>query len=171
MLGGMWKEVKFAGEAPCARSQHATCLSEDKKSIYVFGGQAHSKAYNDLWRFDVASSSWEKLEGNGAPESRWGGSLTEHKGVLYLFGGEQVSSADYEHLLGYNLGELRKICFCVHKRLIILPSGEKMVHAIPNGNGSLSSFQPFSDCRSFDWWRQWHLCVCWKVQFFLERIG
>ena len=107
MFGGMWSQIKVSGDAPSPRAEHAMCASDDGNQIFVFGGQVQNKAFNDLWRFDVASSSWTKLDAPNGPEPRWGSTLTFYQNKLFLFGGEEVTSNNYKHLFVFDLSTLR----------------------------------------------------------------
>ena len=61
------EEVKVTGITPGPRLDHSmTSVSKDNKEIYVFGGiLPHlDKRSNELWKFDVATSSWKLLTGS-----------------------------------------------------------------------------------------------------------
>lgn len=92
---------------PCARCAASwTCLPGSRK-IYLFGGQDLGDNFlDDLWCFHVGGRDecrWELLksvvanigpedcvdgqEVPEAPEGRWGHTMVEHRGALYMFGG------------------------------------------------------------------------------------
>lgn len=93
----------------CAASW--TCVPGSNK-IYLFGGLGSENDFlGDLWCFHAGArfkSSWERLQavresGNineeveGQPSSipagRWGHTMVEHKGILYMFGGSSPGQA------------------------------------------------------------------------------
>ena len=106
MFGGMWTEVKTQGDSPTPRVDHSMCASDDGKNIYVFGGQTYNKVFDDLWSFEISSSTWKKLESSTpGPAGKWGSTLCYHQEKLYLFGGEQTSYNDAVHLFIYSLSK------------------------------------------------------------------
>ena len=42
-------------------SGHTAILNEERDLIYVFGGYDGTEVYNDVWIFDIKTSSWSKL--------------------------------------------------------------------------------------------------------------
>lgn len=94
----------------CAASW--TCMPGSNK-IYLFGGLGQENDFlSDLWCFDAGARSqcrWERLtalredegaeqEEDGAaaaavPDGRWGHTMVEHKGLLYMFGGSSPGQA------------------------------------------------------------------------------
>jgi N-acetylneuraminic acid mutarotase len=100
----MWSLVRPSGEAPEARAEQAFTNSDDGTKLFLYGGQTSSTAYNDLWQFDIASSTWTRLPSpSPAPGRRWGATLSYHQNTLYLFGGEEVREDSYSHLWAYDL--------------------------------------------------------------------
>lgn len=96
----------------CAASW--TCMPGSNK-IYLFGGLGQENDFlSDLWCFDAGARGqcrWERLtavredvhaeqeeEDAGAPavavpDGRWGHTMVEHKGSLYMFGGSSPGQA------------------------------------------------------------------------------
>jgi len=104
MFGGMWTQIK-ANDAPEARAEHGMCASDDGNQIFIFGGQVQNRAFNDLWQFNVSSSTWTKLDAPNGPDGRWGSTLSFFQNKIFLFGGEEVNSNNYRHLYVYDLGQ------------------------------------------------------------------
>lgn len=69
-----WRNLTPAeGPAPEPRSDGAAIHDPVGRRIVVFGGQADTGLLNDVWAFDLLTSSWTRLETSGeAPESRLG---------------------------------------------------------------------------------------------------
>jgi len=105
MFGGMWSEVKGSGDKPEPRAESAMCASGDGSKLFIFGGQIHNKAFNDLWQFEIASSSWSKLDAPNGPPPRWGCTLSFFQNKLFLFGGEEVNPVEYKHLYVFDLSK------------------------------------------------------------------
>ena len=100
----------------CAASW--TCIPGSNK-IYLYGGHGSGNDFlDDLWCFHAGGRGecrWEKLEAVGdlrprhsnrqeedidprvarfpAPDGRWGHTMVEHRGVLYMFGGSSPGHA------------------------------------------------------------------------------
>jgi hypothetical protein len=75
---------------PPPRVAHAQAAVGDL--VYIFGGRAgitmEEKPMNDLWKFDVKSESWTKVETLGTPPSpRSFHRMVSCSGSLYIFGG------------------------------------------------------------------------------------
>ena len=84
-----WRELPAAGAAPPARSDHALAATS-ARHVYLHGGRSDGRARADLWRLDLESGGWERLEPRGrAPTRRFGQNLVaERGGTLLLFGGQ-----------------------------------------------------------------------------------
>ena len=68
---GTWRPVKTS-IAPLARHGHAAAYDARLKRILIFAGQA-AGFFNDVWAFDAAKETWQKLETQGgAPAPRYG---------------------------------------------------------------------------------------------------
>lgn len=94
---------------PCARCAASWTCSPGSNKIYLFGGQGLGDNFlGDLWCFHAGGRDecrWELLKSvvaNDAPddcveggqeeapealEGRWGHTMVEHRGALYMFGG------------------------------------------------------------------------------------
>lgn len=74
--GNAWRRIPVSGEAPAARFGHEAAWVSGL-GLVVFGGQAGSTFFDDLWLFQPdpggASGSWRLLPpGGGAPTARYG---------------------------------------------------------------------------------------------------
>ena len=60
----------------------------DGKSVYIFGGCRGDLRMNDLWRFDLNSSTWLEVKTEGEfPTERSGHILEYEEGCLLMYGG------------------------------------------------------------------------------------
>jgi N-acetylneuraminic acid mutarotase len=85
-----WKRVAPA-RGPAAREDHTWTVDADGRYAYLFGGRDGGNEFDDLWRYDLASDSWERLSprGNG-PQARFGHSAVWVDGRgLIVFAGQQ----------------------------------------------------------------------------------
>ena len=55
-----WRRLRPRGERPAARFGH-NLLAEPAGTLLVFGGQAGSRFFGDLWRYDPAANDWTLL--------------------------------------------------------------------------------------------------------------
>lgn len=68
----IWTRIDPAGPAPSKRFGHAAAWLPGIGMV-VFGGQAGSDFFDDLWAFDPMAGSWRALPGDGRrPEARYG---------------------------------------------------------------------------------------------------
>ena len=59
-----WSEVPQGEQRPPARAGHSMVLAEN--ALWVFGGKdEENNKLNDLWRFDLAGSSWSEVQCKG----------------------------------------------------------------------------------------------------------
>ena len=83
-----WCETIAKGEAPSARSNHASC--SDSNTVYIFGGYKRVERLNDLHilSFTPSSITWSQPVTSGfTPGGRSSHSLSFVSGKLILFGG------------------------------------------------------------------------------------
>ncbi|KAL3266083.1 hypothetical protein HHI36_010269 [Cryptolaemus montrouzieri] len=92
-----WNYVCASGTGPAVRDFHTTVCIKNK--IYLFGGRGTTyiinpltdvvETYsNDLWCFDLYSSTWNKVSVTGdIPCGRRSHSAFVHDGNMYIFGG------------------------------------------------------------------------------------
>jgi len=89
---GSWKALEATpeNEIPPPRSMHTACLVEE--SLFVFGGEEgdFGTMPRDLWRFNLRTSTWERVKVNPVseqPPGRKQHTLFAMGRALYLFGG------------------------------------------------------------------------------------
>ena len=57
--------IPCTGDIPKPRSGHISVLSECGKFMYMFGGYANGRCFNDLHRLNLANMNWEALSCSG----------------------------------------------------------------------------------------------------------
>eukprot|EP01012_Entosiphon_sulcatum_P047410 TRINITY_DN64350_c0_g1_i1.p1 TRINITY_DN64350_c0_g1~~TRINITY_DN64350_c0_g1_i1.p1 ORF type:complete len:358 (+),score=34.21 TRINITY_DN64350_c0_g1_i1:28-1074(+) len=87
---GKWREIVPKNEPPCKRSK--TSMVAHQGRLYIFGGWIGGRTadgkLNDLWAFDIASSTWTEVKTAGSPpERRSSHSAAVSQGVMYVYGG------------------------------------------------------------------------------------
>jgi N-acetylneuraminic acid mutarotase len=85
-----WTEVTTTGAGPSARGGHAMVYEPATGKVLLFGGKDDSGVLNDTWTFDVATTTWTRLEpANGSPTARYGHAMTveDATGKVLVFGG------------------------------------------------------------------------------------
>lgn len=72
IAGGQWVEIEAAG--PSARFGMAAAYNPAAHRILIFGGQAGANTFfNDVWGFDLATSTWSQVAtSSGPPPARYG---------------------------------------------------------------------------------------------------
>jgi hypothetical protein len=83
-----WEEISPA-RGPAAREDHTWTVDGEGSYAYLFGGRDGATAFDDLWRFDLASDTWQKLTPRGAkPAPRFGHSAvwTADRGLVVFAG-------------------------------------------------------------------------------------
>ena len=56
----LYKWKRLLGEAPASRDSH-TCVSF-LDQLLIFGGSINSKSNNDIYKFNITTKIWTKLE-------------------------------------------------------------------------------------------------------------
>jgi N-acetylneuraminic acid mutarotase len=88
---GTWAQVEASGPVPPDRAYHAAVFDAARGALWVFGGADRGlRALDDLWRYDVAKRSWEKVEPAGErPPAGFSGVLLHdpERDRLVLHGG------------------------------------------------------------------------------------
>lgn len=74
-------------EVPDPRTDHSIIIHGEH--LYVFGGYDGQRRFNDVYSFEIANSTWKKVEVDyeQAPEGRFGHSAAENKDRMIVFGG------------------------------------------------------------------------------------
>lgn len=87
---------------PPPRSSHAVAVH--KTFMYIFGGEfsnpslSQYRHYRDLWRLDVETMSWERIETRGGPTARSGHRMCVVCNKLLVFGGFFDTGFDNKYL-------------------------------------------------------------------------
>jgi hypothetical protein len=97
-----WKKITPA-KGPAAREDHTWTVDADSRYAYLFGGRDGGKSFDDLWRYDLETDTWEKLlPGGKGPSARFGHSAVWADGFgVVVFAGQR--GADFfGDLWGYD---------------------------------------------------------------------
>lgn len=92
MKSNVWQIIQYkeGQKTPCPRSGHAAIFYPNKRQMYIFGGKdSNSQKLNDLWAFDMESSTWSQIlpvDGR-SPDPRSGHSACYFEGYILVFGG------------------------------------------------------------------------------------
>ncbi len=102
--GTTWGEVGTSADPqaratdeprPLGRSNGAVALDPTRRLLYVFGGERQGQLLDDLWRLDLRSATWQRLDLDPRPPARKDASVA-YDGILdrlLLFGGQGPSTA------------------------------------------------------------------------------
>lgn len=67
-----WTQIT-GQDGPSAREDHTFTVDDGSEAAYLFGGRAGQRASDELWRYDLATDSWQLVEVDGPrPEARFG---------------------------------------------------------------------------------------------------
>ncbi len=70
-----WTALAPEGESPAPRFGHNAIFDDSQQLMVIFGGQAGSDFFNDVWIFSPSDNVWARLEAgdeDGAPTQRYG---------------------------------------------------------------------------------------------------
>ena len=89
-----WSQLSPTGDGPAAREDHTWTVDEAADVAYLFGGRADGTTHGDLWAYDLAADSWQRIEVAGAvPAARFGHEAAWVPGTgLVVFGGQAGST-------------------------------------------------------------------------------
>ncbi len=98
-----WAPIEPAGPAPTSREDHTWTLDPGARTGWLFGGRDGGKAYDDLWRYDLASDTWARqaVAGKG-PAARFGHTATWVDGVGLVIWSGQAGSDFFDDLWAYD---------------------------------------------------------------------
>jgi N-acetylneuraminic acid mutarotase len=81
-----WTCTPQSGDIPASRAYHSSVVIF--KYMYIFGGRAGSKYYNDVYRLYLDTMTWEKLSCTGViPSPRSSCTANQYLNKIVLFGG------------------------------------------------------------------------------------
>lgn len=85
-----WSAIK-PSNSPAAREDHTWTADGESRFAYLFGARDGAEAFGDLWRFDLAADSWQRLSPRGkAPTPRFGHNAVWVDGHgLIIFAGQR----------------------------------------------------------------------------------
>ncbi|MEW6040094.1 MAG: kelch repeat-containing protein [Elusimicrobiota bacterium] len=90
----LWYSKAFL-VSPSSRAYFSLGYSPGDNRVYLFGGVRGTNIYNDIWRYDVVSSSWSLVDvGVSSPSPRFGqGMVYNSSGNCFIvFGGQNNSN-------------------------------------------------------------------------------
>lgn len=90
---GTW-EQELTNMHPLKRCLHASCLSEERRQMFVFGGQSSGNLH-ELWSLDLDGYNWTSLSAANGPSARHFTSLLHIGGNLFVFGGNTTPQGNY----------------------------------------------------------------------------
>lgn len=68
-----WTRLNQGGNSPPAREDHTWTVDPATGQAYLFGGRDGARALGDLWRYDLGTDAWTKVDTDGAgPAPRFG---------------------------------------------------------------------------------------------------
>jgi len=86
-----WTKCEQKGNIPSPRLGHASAIIDNK--MYIFGGRTNIKPLermNDLFCLDLDNLHWSQVHYSGEESYLSSGmTLTQHRGLLYIFGGKK----------------------------------------------------------------------------------
>jgi len=98
-----WRRLNPSGSAPAARFGHEAAWSPGR-GLVVFGGQAGSTFFGDLWLFDPVAGTWTQLPADGdAPVPRYGScSAVSPDGRLWISHGFTENGTRFDDTRAYD---------------------------------------------------------------------
>lgn len=114
---GTWtKEGDDSVNKPDKRIEHSQCSYNN--SIYIYGGiNQVGDYYNDLWKFDMSSYQWMKIEiENEVPKGRKGHSMILYKDTFLIFGGKTGLLLEQNQFWKYDIKKQR--FFLIHDTML-----------------------------------------------------
>jgi N-acetylneuraminic acid mutarotase len=99
-----WKKIS-ASPSPTHRSGHQMiATAQNGGELYLFGGEFASPSqlqflhFRDLWRFQLTTKKWEKLNTTkSSPSARSGHRMVLSKKKIFLFGGFHDNNASFNY--------------------------------------------------------------------------
>jgi N-acetylneuraminic acid mutarotase len=98
-----WRRLEPAGPVPAARFGHEAAWIAGR-GLVVFGGQAGSTFFGDLWLFDPGAGSWTQLPADSdAPVARYGScSAVSPDGRLWISHGFTENGTRFDDTRAYD---------------------------------------------------------------------
>ena len=96
-----WRKIDVTS-APGPREDHTWTVAASAGTAYLFGGRAQGGPSDELWQFDLATSTWTKLEAiGGGPEARFGHTATWVPDVGLVVWSGQGASGFFDDIWAY----------------------------------------------------------------------
>lgn len=85
-----WTLLPYSGEQPAAREDHTLVVQPDGAAAWLFGGRSADRTFGDLWRLDLATDTWSRVDAAGdGPSRRFGHAAAWLPDVgMTIFGGQ-----------------------------------------------------------------------------------
>ncbi|MBI4965355.1 MAG: hypothetical protein HY913_18910 [Desulfomonile tiedjei] len=93
-------------EGPPPRAYHSAVYDRMNRTMWVFGGYDGSSTLNDLWKYDVATNTWEAVSPSGtvaAPRQRHSAIFDPVGRCMYVFGGMAGDDSLFHDLWKYDV--------------------------------------------------------------------
>lgn len=100
--GFAWHQLTpLAG--PSAREDHTWTVDGEGGSAYLYGGRSDGTASDELWRFDLVTDSWTRIEATGpGPSARFGHVAVWVEGVGLVIWSGQAGSSFFSDLWAFD---------------------------------------------------------------------
>ena len=104
-----WSATTTTGPAPAAREDHTWTVDPTGTTAYLFGGRSGSRAFGDLWAYDLATDTWREVSTTGeSPPSRFGHEAVWVDGRgLIVFAGQASATAFFNDLWSFDAAAAR----------------------------------------------------------------
>jgi len=102
-----WKKINTT-PSPSIRLGHTMTYNPTNSEVYLFGGLNNTEIYNDLWKFNCCTLTWEKIidDEKNSPKPRSGHTAVMYSNNLYIFGGMQSNPPHvFEDINAYSILE------------------------------------------------------------------
>ena len=108
VAGGSWSQIAGSGSGPLSRYGAAGTYDALTNSLIISHGFTSSGRFDDTWRFDLTTDSWQDVSaaaGTIRPEPRCllRGVADPHHGRIYVFGGQSNTAGYLGDLWSYDL--------------------------------------------------------------------
>ncbi|KAI8871161.1 galactose oxidase, partial [Ramicandelaber brevisporus] len=108
--GPRWTFIDAPGPVPPARSGHSCHVFNGR--LYIFGGTAGDRCYNDLWCFDPAERRWEQITPRGAmPPPRHSHTAALVDDCLFVMGGRDIEGQVFADFFAFKFAANRWYTF------------------------------------------------------------
>ncbi len=103
-LPTVWSIVTPTGDLPAAREDHTWTVDPQTQIAYLFGGRNGSTAFGDIFAFDLATDTWQRLDPGGTtPPARFGHEAAWVPGVgLVVFAGQASATTFFGDLWSFD---------------------------------------------------------------------